>query len=139
MLKKVGYLLFGILFGFALSRVGASDYNLIYSMFTGENFKLALVIVTAIVTAAIGMRILVLKGNRGFKGQKITVSKKPFNKYNAFGGIIFGIGWAISGACPGTVLAQVGEGKILGIFTMAGMILGTYIYALAAEKNPNMG
>ena len=138
MLKKIAYLFFGILFGFALSRVGASDYNLIYNMFTGKDFKLALVIVTAIATAAILMKILALRGNRGFKGQKITVSKKKLNKYNFYGGIIFGIGWAISGACPGTVLAQVGEGKILGIFTMIGLVAGTYVYALIAEKNPNI-
>ena len=138
MLKKIAYLLFGILFGFALSRVGASDYNLIYNMFTGKDFKLALVIVTAIATAAILMKILALRGNRGFKGQKITVSKKKLNIYNLYGGIIFGIGWAISGSCPGTVLAQVGEGKILGIFTMIGLVAGTYVYALIAEKNPNI-
>ena len=138
MLKKIAYLLFGIIFGFALSRVGASDYNLIYNMFTGKDFKLALVIVTAIATAAILMKILALRGNRGFKGQKITVNKKKLNKYNFYGGIIFGIGWAISGSCPGTVLAQVGEGKILGIFTMIGLAAGTYVYALIAEKNPNI-
>lgn len=135
MARKLSFLGFGIIFGFALSRVGASNYNLIYGMFTGTDFKLALVMITAIVTAAIGMKILALAGNKGFKKQKITVHKKPLNKYTVFGGMLFGIGWAISGACPGTVLVQVGEGKILGLFTMLGLIAGTYVYALVAEKN----
>lgn len=64
-------------------------------------------------------------------------SKKPLNKYNVYDGIVFGMGWAISGACPGTVLAQVGEGKIMGLFTMSGMVLGTFVYALITDNNPN--
>ena len=107
-------------------------------MFIGRDFKLAFVILTAIVTATVGMNILKLIKNRGFKNQKITIKKKPLSKYNFYGGIIFGIGWAISGACPGTILAQVGEGKILGIFTIIGIVIGTYSYALLAEKNTNI-
>ncbi|NCB41853.1 MAG: hypothetical protein EOM59_04460 [Clostridia bacterium] len=133
MKKNSKYLFFGIIFGFALSRVGASDYNLIFLMFAGEDFKLAYVILSAIVVAAIGMRVLAKKGYKGYKGLEIKVKKKPFNRNTVLGGIIFGIGWGISGACPGTVLAQVGEGKLLGIVSMLGMILGTYAYALLAE------
>lgn len=138
MKKKIAFLCFGIIFGFTLSRVGASEYDLIYTMFTAENLKLALVILTAIVVGAVGMRLLIFNGGKDYKGNSLEIKKKPLNKYNVYGGIIFGIGWAISGACPGTVLAQVGEGKLLGLFTMAGLALGTYIYALIAEKNHNI-
>lgn len=128
------YLLTGVIFGFALSRVGASDYNLIFLMFAGKDFKLAYVILNAIVVAAIGMRLLAMNGYKGYKGLDIQVKKKPLNKNTIIGGMIFGIGWGISGACPGTVLAQVGEGKIFGLVTMLGMILGTYVYALLNSK-----
>lgn len=80
------------------------------------------------------MKLLSITGSKGFGGQKITVHKKPLTKYTAFGGIVFGIGWAMSGACPGTVLAQIGEGKIFGMVTMAGAIFGTYIYAVITAK-----
>jgi uncharacterized membrane protein YedE/YeeE len=135
-MKKNGqYLLFGSVFGFILSRVGASDYDLIFRMFTGEDLKLAYVIITAIVTAGIGMRVLKRTGSVGRDGKPITISKKPLDiRKNILGGAVFGLGWAISGACPGTVLAQVGEGKLLGMATMLGMVLGTYFYALMAEK-----
>ena len=135
-MKKNGqYLLFGSVFGFTLSRVGASDYDLIFRMFTGEDLKLAYVIITAIVTAGIGMRVLKRTGSVGRDGKPITISKKPLDiRKNILGGAVFGLGWAISGACPGTVLAQVGEGKLLGMATMLGMVLGTYFYALMAEK-----
>ncbi len=135
MAKKIAYLLAGIFFGFALSRSGASDYNFIYHMFTGEDLKLALLMGTAIVVAAIGMALIKAMGNKDVRGKEIKINRKPLNKYTVIGGILFGIGWAVSGACPGTVLAQIGEGKILGLFTFVGLLFGTYLYALLAENN----
>jgi len=134
MIKKIGYLAAGAVFGFTLSRAGASDYNYIYRMFTGEDLKLALLIGTAIVVGMIGITILKSFGNKDITGKTIKTSRKPFNRYTVIGGIVFGTGWAVSGACPGTVLAQIGEGKILGLFTFLGMLFGTFIYALVAEK-----
>ncbi len=138
MANKLAYLLCGIFFGFTLSRSGASEYNYIHYLFTGEDLKLALLIATAIITAAIGMQVLKLLGNRDMRGGKIMIQRKPLNNYTAVGGSLFGIGWAISGACPGTVLAQLGEGKILGFCTMLGLLCGTFLYALMAEKNPEL-
>ncbi|HPF18306.1 MAG TPA: YeeE/YedE thiosulfate transporter family protein [Bacillota bacterium] len=133
--KNLQYLLFGGVFGFVLSRVGASDYNLIFRMFTGEDLKLAYVILTAILTAGVAMAVWKRMGMKGRGGTDVTIRKKPLNvRKNILGGAIFGLGWAISGACPGTVLAQVGEGKLLGLATMLGMILGTFFYALVAER-----
>lgn len=135
MSKNLQYMIFGTIFGFVLSRVGASDYDLIFKMFTAEDLKLAYVIITAILTAGVSMRVLARFGMKGRGGAPINVSKKPLQmKKNIIGGTIFGLGWAISGACPGTVLAQVGEGKLLGLVTMFGMILGTFLYAVMAER-----
>lgn len=68
--RKIGFLLAGVFFGFTLSRSGASDYNYIYHMFTGENLKLALLMGTAIIVAAIGMIILKALGNKDVKGSE---------------------------------------------------------------------
>jgi uncharacterized membrane protein YedE/YeeE len=136
--KKIAFLCFGVVFGFALSRVGASDYNLIYRMFTGEDLKLAFVIGSAIITAAIGMKVLMALGGKTIDKQPIKISKKALSKNNAIGGALFGIGWGISGACPGTVLAQIGEGKLLGIASLLGMVAGTYLFAVLAEKNKSL-
>lgn len=138
MLKKIGYLLAGIFFGFVLSRTGASDYNFIHQMFTGENLKLALLMATAIATGAIGIQVLRLTGNKDVHGKEIQINKKPMNKYTVIGGSLFGLGWAVTGACPGTVLAQIGEGKLLGLFTLLGMVFGTFVYAIVAEKNSQL-
>ncbi len=134
MARKIGYLLCGIFFGFALSRSGASHYDYIYHMFTGENLKLALLMGTAIIVGGVLMAVLRVLGNKDIKGDKIGINKKPFNRNTIIGGILFGVGWAVSGACPGTVLAQLGEGKILGGMTFIGILVGTYIYARYAHK-----
>lgn len=134
MKKNLSFLGFGMLFGFALSRVRASDYNYIYNMFTGTDLTLALVIVTAIIVGAIGMRILAMNHYKGYRGQPIEVNKKELTKYTALGGTIFGIGWGMSGACPGTLMAQIGEGSVMGLVTLTGAILGTYAYAMLKEK-----
>lgn len=136
--KKTGFLGFGIIFGFALGRVGASDFDLIMGMFTGKDFKLAWVMITAIVVGAIGMQILkkIDKPMRNFETLKIN--HKKLGRYSLLGAAIFGIGWGISGACPGTVLAQIGEGKIFGLFTFLGMICGTYFYARLKERYPEL-
>ncbi len=134
MTKKIGYLIAGLFFGFALSRSGASHYNYIYRMFTGEDLHLALLMGTAIIIGAIGMFILKALGNKDVNGNEIAINKKPYHRNTIIGGILFGIGWAISGACPGTVLAQIGEGKILGLFTFLGIMFGTYLYALIGGK-----
>ncbi len=138
MIKKLGFLVAGIFFGFVLSRSGASDYNFIYNMFTGENLKLALLMGTAIIVGAVGMFILKAAGNKDISGNPVKISRKPLNKYTLVGGAVFGIGWALSGACPGTVLAQLGEGKLLGLFTFVGMLCGTFIFALLAEKRSDL-
>ncbi len=136
--KKLCLLAFGIFFGFVLSRVGASDFNLIYGMFVGSNLTLAGVMITAIVVGAIGMQF-VKKTNQPMKnGESLKISQKKLGRYSLAGAAIFGLGWGLSGACPGTVLAQLGEGKVLGLFTFLGVICGTYIYGVLKEKNAGL-
>jgi len=134
MQKKLGFLIFGLIFGFTLSRVGASDFDLIYDMFVFENLKLPGVMATAIIVGLIGMRILTRSLVNSRNGEPLRVNEKKLGKWGLLGALFFGLGWGISGACPGTVLAQLGEGKLLGMATFAGMIVGTYIYALLKEK-----
>ncbi len=138
MSKKLGFLGFGLIFGFALSRVGASDFNLIYFMFTGVDLTLVGVIGTAIVIGALGMFVLRLRGAKTAGGQPITVKRKDLKRWSLLGALIFGLGWGLAGACPGTVLAQIGEGKWLGGFTVLGMIVGTYVYAHLKSANPDI-
>jgi uncharacterized membrane protein YedE/YeeE len=134
MKKNLSFLGFGLLFGFALSRVGASDFNLIFDMFVLDNLKLPGVMLMAILVGFIGMRILTRWKASMRSGEPLKISEKKLGKWGLAGALVFGLGWGMSGACPGTVLAQLGEGKLLGFATFAGMILGTYIYALLKQR-----
>lgn len=136
--KNMGLLGFGILFGFALSRTGASDYDLIAGMFTGQDYTLVGVMLTAIIVGAIGMQVLKKFARPVKNGEPLKISHKELKKWSIPGALLFGLGWGISGACPGTVLAQIGEGRLFGLFTFAGMICGTYIYARLKESNPEL-
>jgi uncharacterized protein len=127
-MKASRFLGFGALFGFALSRARATDYDTIAGMFRLTDFHLVGVIGSAIATAAVGFWLLRRSGNRTATGQPIELGDKPWRPGAVWGGLTFGAGWALSGACPGTALAQVGEGKLVALVTVAGILGGTYIY-----------
>jgi uncharacterized membrane protein YedE/YeeE len=118
MKNKLIYLLLGTLFGFALVKARASDYDAIINMFRLTDFHLV-----GVIGVAIGV---------GFVGMHLRFNKKiPLKKFHRGivpGAILFGIGWGLSGSCPGTSLAQLGEGKLVALFTLAGMLIGTYLY-----------
>ncbi len=134
--RKFGFGLFGVVFGFTLSRAGASEYDYIHSMFTGRDLHLAFLMGTAIAVGAIGMLLLRWAGNRTLDGEPIDPKFKSLNWGNVTGGMVFGLGWGLAGACPGTVLAQLGEGKVIAMFTVSGLLLGTYVFALMSGHEP---
>lgn len=121
-------LLFGMLFGFILSRVGATDFDAIQSMFTLQSGHIAGVIGVAIVVAGVGLWWLRRQGVACPVGCPITVAPKSRKAGNIVGSIIFGAGWALTGTCPGTALAQLGEGRVMALFTIVGIVLGTALY-----------
>ncbi len=134
MRMKSVVLLLGMVFGFALTRVRASEYDMIYRMFVGSDLTVAWVILGAIAVGLAGMKVLRMLGDRTIDGSSIKVSRKSLDRASLAGAALFGAGWGLSGACPGTVLAQIGSGRILGLFTLLGMIAGTYAYALVVEE-----
>jgi uncharacterized protein len=122
------YTLFGILFGFVLSRARVTDYDVIAAMFRLADVHLFGVIGSAIATAALGFWLLRRTGNTTLRGTPIELRRKPWQPGAIWGGVLLGAGWALSGACPGTSLVQLGEGKIVALVTVAGIFLGTYLY-----------
>lgn len=122
------YLLFGLLFGFALSRSGATDYDAIAGMFLLQDLRLMGVIGVAILLAAPAFAWLRRRRIAGPIDCAISLKPKPRKAGNIVGGLLFGAGWALTGTCPGTGLAQLGEGKLVAGFTIAGMLVGTLLY-----------
>lgn len=121
---------FGALFGFVLSRGRVSDYDTIAGMFQLSDLHLFGVIGAAIATAGLGLWLIRRAGNRTITGAPVELRRRPWQPGAFLGGLVLGAGWALSGACPGTSLVQVGEGKLLAVFTVGGIFLGTYLFGL---------
>lgn len=117
------YLLLGTVFGFILSQSGAADYDYIQGMFLLERFQLFGIIGTAVVVTAIGLTLVRRRG-RTLTGEPITIERKALNRGTWAGSIIFGIGWSITGMCPGPILVNIGEGKVYALAALAGAVVG---------------
>ena len=70
-------------------------------------------------------------------GEKIELPQKKFNKGQIYGGLLFGFGWALTGACPGPMFAQIGSGAIVVLVALFSAIAGTWVYGLIREKLPH--
>jgi uncharacterized membrane protein YedE/YeeE len=126
-MKRAVFLVFGALFGFLLSRARATDYVAIENMFLLRDLHLFGVIGVAIATAAVGLFVLRRAHAHAWAGGPVSLKTKPFTRGVFAGGLVFGVGWALSGACPGTALTQIGEGKMYALATAGGILLGTWL------------
>ncbi|MBX7081122.1 MAG: YeeE/YedE family protein [Nannocystaceae bacterium] len=118
----------GVVFGGLLQRAGATDYDAIARMFLLEDLHLMGVMGVAMVVAGTGLAII-RRARHGVLARFAPfVQPKPMKVGLVLGAAIFGAGWAITGTCPGTGLAQLGEGKIMALFTVLGMLGGTALY-----------
>ncbi len=122
-------LFLGVMFGFLLSFAGATNFTLHAQLFLFENSWLLLVISSAVITGAIGVYLLRKKDIKGLlTNSSIDFSPKSMTPNLVMGAILFGIGWGMSAACPGTAPTMIGEGKLEGIFLVFGVLLGTIAY-----------
>jgi len=117
------YLSLGTLFGFVLSRSGAADYDYIQGMFLFERVQLYGIIGAAVAVTAPGLWLLTRYG-RTASGRALEIERKPLNRGNIVGGLLFGVGWSIAGMCPGPILVNIGEGKLYAIAALAGALVG---------------
>jgi len=127
-LRMLGYLLVGIYFGIVLVKGQVADWFSIQQMFRLQAFHMYGVIGSAIVVAMVSIRLLRRFDVRASDGSRIEPVVKPLGKGQAIGGLLFGIGWAITGACPGPLFAQVGAGHGIVLVTIAAALAGTWLY-----------
>jgi uncharacterized membrane protein YedE/YeeE len=121
------YLLFGTAFGWVLSRSGAADYDYVQGMFLLSNLQLYGIIGTAVAVTAPGLWLL-KRGRRTAFGQTLQVKSKPRHPGNIVGGVLFGVGWSITGMCPGPILVNIGEGKVYALGALAGVLVGAWLF-----------
>ncbi|RAJ79175.1 hypothetical protein CLV59_106236 [Chitinophaga dinghuensis] len=136
-MKNMKYLLAGIYFGIVLVKSQVISWFRIQEMFQLTSFHMYGVIGTAVITGMIAVQLIRRFGIKTFEGAPISIEPKQFDKGQIFGGIIFGLGWAITGACPGPLFAQIGSGFTVVLITLLSAIAGTWVYGLVEKKLPH--
>ena len=128
---KYAFILFGVAFGFLMSRAGATTYDFYAQLFLFENLQLLWVIAGAVVTGVAGVQILKLANARmAICGAEMNFDPKPMQKGLIIGALMFGVGWGLTGTCPGSAPAMLGEGKLIVLPALLGILAGTYLYGL---------
>jgi uncharacterized membrane protein YedE/YeeE len=131
------YLLVGIVFGIAFVKAEIVSWFRIQEMFQLTSFHMYGVIGTAVVVGIISVFIIKKFKIKTFAGEAIHIDNKKFDKGQIYGGLIFGLGWAITGACPGPLFAQIGSGFGVISITLLSAIAGTWVYGKYADKLPH--
>lgn len=131
------YLLLGIGFGIVLVKAEVISWFRIQEMFRFESFHMYGVIGTAVVVGAISVQIIKRFNIKSADGEAIRLDAKPFSKGQIYGGLLFGFGWALTGACPGPIYAQIGTGVTVFIITLLSALAGTWVYGLLRERLPH--
>jgi len=133
------YLALGVAFGFVLSRSEVISWFRIQEMFRFQSFRMYGIIGTAVVTAALSVAILKRTNLKSASGEPISIPRRPLGsgiRY-ALGGAIFGLGWALTGACPGPLFALIGNGVPVILVAILAALLGTWVYAWAQPHLPH--
>ena len=137
-MKYIKFLLIGVLFGIILSKAEVISWYRIYEMFKFQSFHMYGVIGSAVAIGIIIMYLFKKETLKTYKGEAITVEPKVKGvSKNLIGGIIFGLGWALGGACPGPMYALVGKGVVAILVVLFGAHLGAFLYHALKHKLPH--
>ncbi len=130
-------LMIGAYLGILFTKSEVARWERIHDMFLFREARMYLIISVAIVVAMVSMLLIKRFEVNTVAGKPIKYEPKPFHKGVILGGMLFGAGWAITGACPGPIYAQIGGGQWMALFTLAGAILGMFAYAALKPKLPH--
>jgi len=134
---NIKYLIVGIFFGITFVKAEIISWFRIQEMFHLHSFFMYGVIGTAVVVGMLSVWIIKRFGIRSISGEPIVIENKKFSKGQVYGGLIFGIGWAITGACPGPLFAQIGSGFFVVTITFISALAGTWVYGALSQKLPS--
>ena len=131
------YLIVGILFGIIMVKGEMVSWFRIQEMFRLQSFHMYGIIGSAVVVGIISVWLIKKFNIKTIYGEKIEFHPKKFNKGQIYGGLSVGFGWAITGACPGPLFAQIGTGATVIAVTLLSAIAGTWVYGYLREKLPH--
>lgn len=137
-MRKLIYILLGVLFGIAMYKAEAASWFRIYEMFNFQSFHMYGFIGTALLLGILGIQIIKKYHTKDIDGLPVvfTPKKKSIPRY-LIGGILFGLGWALVGSCPGPIFVLIGAGVLPMVLVAAFAIFGTYLYGILKNKLPH--
>lgn len=136
-MRYIKFLLIGMFFGIVLTKAEVISWFRIQEMFRFQAFHMYGIIGSAIAVGMISV-ILIKKLNiKTISGEVVKIEPKKYHKGYFIGGTIFGLGWALTGACPGPLFALIGNGYTVMLAALASAVLGTYVYGLVRGKLPH--
>lgn len=136
-MKNSIYLILGIYFGIVLYKSEVSSWFRIQEMFRFQSIHMYGIIGMGVVLGALSIKLIKRFRIKATDGREIELKPKPLTKANFIGGVIFGLGWALTGACPGPLYALVGAGYPIILVPLASAILGALVYGLVKHKLPH--
>jgi len=136
-MKNIKFLFLGTLFGIILVKAEVISWFRIQEMFRFQAFHMYGTIMSAIAVGAISIFLIKKFKVKTFSGEEIKIAPKEFTKGNVIGGFMFGLGWAMTGACPGPLYALVGSGLLIIAVVLLSAVFGTYIYGIMKDKLPH--
>ena len=136
-MRHIKFLLLGILFGIILVKAEVLAWFRIQEMFRFQAFHMYGIIGSAIAVGLVSLLLIKKLNIKTLSGDQVVIEPKEFTKGNIIGGLIFGLGWAITGACPGPLYALVGSGYSIIIVTLISAVLGVFVYGLIKHKLPH--
>ena len=130
-------LLVGVYFGIVLTKSEVVRWQRVHDMFLFNEAYMYLIIGVGIAVAMVCMLVIKAAQVKTIEGQPIKYKPKPFHKGVVIGGTLFGAGWAITGACPGPIYAQIGGSEWMALITLAGAMVGMLVYANLKPRLPH--
>ena len=131
------YLAAGVVFGIIFVKAEVISWFRIQEMFRLQSFHMYGIIGSAVLVGIISVWLIKKFNIKTIYGEPITIAPKKFNKGQIYGGLIFGFGWAITGACPGPLFAQIGTGALAVSVTLLSAIAGTWVYGYFRDRLPH--
>ena len=131
------YLLLGIGFGFVLTKAEAISWFRIQEMFRFQSFHMYGMIMSAVLVGIVSVQLIKRFKARTLTGNPIIIAPKQFHWGIVIGGTIFGLGWALVGACPGPLYALTGSGVWVMAVGLLAAVAGTWVYGWLREKLPH--
>ncbi|AWI26725.1 DUF6691 family protein [Flavobacterium pallidum] len=137
-MKALKYIITGFVFGIVLTKSEAVSWYRIYEMFQFQSFHMYGIIGVAVATGLIGVQWIKRKNAKDIKGEPIVIQDKEKGSARYWiGGVLFGLGWALVGSCPGPIFILIGAGFFPVIVILIGALSGTFLYGIMKDKLPH--